>query len=83
MHIPIEQDNASPHVLDDDNKVLAAANKDGLSICIDPQPAQSPDLNALDMGFLTASSQSSRVRGHLQWKISPKRSSAHSRALCD
>ncbi|KAE8973997.1 hypothetical protein PF005_g26101 [Phytophthora fragariae] len=50
--IRIQQDNARPHVLEEDAEVLAAGRADGWNIRLKNQPAQSPDLNCLDLGYL-------------------------------
>ena len=52
--IKIQQDNASSHVLLDDAKVLAACTDSGWDIRMVNQPAKSPDLNVLDLGFFNA-----------------------------
>lgn len=54
MVIRIQQDNASPHVEANDAEVLAAGREDGWRIIIDCQPAQSPDLNVLDLGYFNS-----------------------------
>ncbi|XP_048492931.1 uncharacterized protein LOC125493521 [Beta vulgaris subsp. vulgaris] len=50
----IQQDNARPHIFPDDAKFLEAARKDGFDMHLVCQPAQSPDLNLLDLGFFKA-----------------------------
>ena len=52
--IYIQQDNARPHVLPDDPEFLAAVAKTGLDIRLIQQPACSPDLNVLDLGFFNS-----------------------------
>ncbi|XP_021757883.1 uncharacterized protein LOC110722901 [Chenopodium quinoa] len=50
----IQQDNARPHINIDDPEFLEEANKDGFDMHLICQPAQSPDLNVLDLGFFRA-----------------------------
>ncbi|KAE9015550.1 hypothetical protein PR001_g14874 [Phytophthora rubi] len=52
--IRLQQDNAKPHVLPHDPEVMALGCSDGWKILVTAQPAQSPDLNALDCGFFHA-----------------------------
>ncbi|MCL7028299.1 hypothetical protein MKW94_009849 [Papaver nudicaule] len=52
--IYIQQDNAKPHVKLDDDKFMEEAAKDGFDIRLRFQPAQSPDMNVLDLGFFRA-----------------------------
>ncbi|KAH9114805.1 hypothetical protein AeMF1_008349 [Aphanomyces euteiches] len=52
--ILVQQDNARPHVAPDDPEVLAAGQESGWSIRMMNQPAQSPDLNVLDLGFFNS-----------------------------
>ncbi|KAE9024575.1 hypothetical protein PR001_g12645 [Phytophthora rubi] len=47
----IQQDNASPHVLEKDEEIAAAGKEDGWDIRMKCQPARSPDMNVLDLGF--------------------------------
>ncbi|XP_021839791.2 uncharacterized protein [Spinacia oleracea] len=47
----IQQDNARPHIFPNDPEFLEEANKYGFDIHLICQPAQSPDLNVLDLGF--------------------------------
>ncbi|XP_039118935.1 uncharacterized protein LOC120255103 [Dioscorea cayenensis subsp. rotundata] len=61
----IQQDNARPHIDHDDDVFLQAVAQDGLDIHLMNQPANSPDLNVLDLGFLSAIQS-------LQYKESPK-----------
>ncbi|KAE9262527.1 hypothetical protein PR003_g33509 [Phytophthora rubi] len=64
-HIPIrlQQDNAKPHVHEDDAEVLAAGCSDGWMMHPLNQPAQSPDLNCLDLGYF-ASIQTLQSKTH-------------------
>lgn len=50
----IQQDNARPHISPNDPAFLAVANSDGFNIQLTYQPAQSPELNCLDLGFFNA-----------------------------
>ena len=50
----IQQDNARPHIAVDDAEFIAASNMDGFNMRLVCQPAQSPDLNVLDLGFFRA-----------------------------
>ncbi|XP_056683210.1 uncharacterized protein [Spinacia oleracea] len=61
----IQQDNAKPHISVDDAEFRAAATKNGFKIRLTCQPAQSPDLNVLDLGFF-------RAIQSLQYKAFPK-----------
>ena len=47
----IQQDNAKPHILDDDIVFREAATLDGFSFHLVQQPPNSPDMNVLDLGF--------------------------------
>jgi hypothetical protein len=49
--IMIQQDNASPHLSNDDPEVTAAMAEGGYHMELTFQPAKSPDLNALDLGM--------------------------------
>ncbi|OMP04778.1 hypothetical protein COLO4_09308 [Corchorus olitorius] len=50
----IQQDNARTHVRPNDADFLEAAKEDGFDIQLRNQPANSPDLNVLDLGFFNA-----------------------------
>ncbi|KAK9664743.1 hypothetical protein RND81_14G064800 [Saponaria officinalis] len=50
-NIIIQQDNAKPHISGNDADFVAAATSDGFNIQLKQQPAMSPDLNVLDLGF--------------------------------
>jgi hypothetical protein len=52
--IYIQQDNARPHILPDDEEFQKAVLKTGLDIKLMQQPANSPDLNVLDLGFFSS-----------------------------
>eukprot|EP00531_Pseudo-nitzschia_arenysensis_P008281 CAMPEP_0116122372 /NCGR_PEP_ID=MMETSP0329-20121206/4179_1 /TAXON_ID=697910 /ORGANISM="Pseudo-nitzschia arenysensis, Strain B593" /LENGTH=241 /DNA_ID=CAMNT_0003616215 /DNA_START=134 /DNA_END=855 /DNA_ORIENTATION=- len=52
--IYIQMDNAAPHSNKTDDLVNAACKSDGWDIRLKRQPAKSPDLNILDLGFFTA-----------------------------
>jgi hypothetical protein len=49
----IQQDNARTHILPDDLEFAEAVAATGLDIRIRNQPANSPDMNALDLGFFS------------------------------
>ncbi|KAH9095269.1 hypothetical protein Ae201684P_013385 [Aphanomyces euteiches] len=49
-----QQDNAPAHSRLDDAEILAACNSDGWNIEMRFQPAKSPDLNVLDLGFFNS-----------------------------
>ncbi|XP_074270737.1 uncharacterized protein LOC141594630 [Silene latifolia] len=51
-HIYIQQDNARPHIKNDDPEFMAAANSDGFHIELVFQPPNSPDLNSKTMDDL-------------------------------
>ena len=53
-NITVQQDNARPHMLLDDPEILAAGSVAGWNICMAQQPANSPDLNVLDLGLFNA-----------------------------
>jgi hypothetical protein len=50
----IQQDNAPSHVLVNDEEFAAAVRQTGLDIRLVNQPANSPDLNVLDLGFFNS-----------------------------
>ena len=60
----IQQDNARTHIDHDDAEFCREANKDGFNIRLICQPANSSDLNVLDLGFFNAIQS-------LQYKESP------------
>ena len=49
--IYIQQDNAKPHILNNDPIFWEAANQDAFKIHLVQQPPNSPDINVLDLGF--------------------------------
>ncbi|KAK9751009.1 hypothetical protein RND81_02G235600 [Saponaria officinalis] len=49
--ITIQQDNAKPHLSGKEKDLIEAATSDGFNIKLTQQPAMSPDLNILDLGF--------------------------------
>ncbi|KAK9750176.1 hypothetical protein RND81_02G178500 [Saponaria officinalis] len=49
--IIIQQDNAKPHINGKDKDFIEASTSDGFNIKLTQQPAMSPDLNILDLGF--------------------------------
>ncbi|XP_050920259.1 uncharacterized protein LOC127137895 [Lathyrus oleraceus] len=61
----IQQDNARTHINYDDQEFIQEATRDGFDIRLMCQPANSPDLNVLDLGFFSAIQS-------LQHKESPK-----------
>ncbi|XP_057795059.1 uncharacterized protein LOC131011288 [Salvia miltiorrhiza] len=52
--ILIQQDNARPHILNNDPEFAAAANTDGFKMTLICQPPNSPDTNVNDLGFFRA-----------------------------
>ena len=52
--IKVQQDNAKPHINPDDKEFKKAVKKIGLNLQIVQQPANSPYLNVLDLGYFTA-----------------------------
>ena len=50
----IQQDNAPSHVPVDDAEIAAVVANTGLDIRLLNQPANSPDLNCLDLGFFSS-----------------------------
>jgi hypothetical protein len=48
----IRQDNAPSHVHTNDVELTATVANIGLDICLMNQPANSPDMNCLDLGSL-------------------------------
>jgi hypothetical protein len=52
--IYIQQDNARPHIKPDHEQFRACSQEDGYDIRLFCQPANSPDLNILDLGFFNA-----------------------------
>ncbi|KAE8792238.1 transposon mariner sub-class [Hordeum vulgare] len=50
----IQQDNTKPHILPNDREFLASVESTGLDITLIQQPANSPDLNGLDLGFFSS-----------------------------
>jgi hypothetical protein len=50
----IQQDNATPHQLQDDRDIAEAGQSGGWDIRLLNQPPNSPDLNALDLGYFTS-----------------------------
>eukprot|EP00904_Undaria_pinnatifida_P006756 jgi/Undpi1/320/HiC_scaffold_1.g00316.m1 len=52
--IYVQQDNAKPHRVNDDEDLLEACSSDGLHIQLINQPPNSPDTNILDLGFFAS-----------------------------
>jgi hypothetical protein len=50
----IQQDNARTHIPVDDEQFAAAVAQTGLDIRLMNQPANSPDMNCLDLGFFAS-----------------------------
>ncbi|KAL2936298.1 Guanylate-binding protein 1 [Bienertia sinuspersici] len=50
----IVQDNAKPHISGREPEFVEEATKDGFNIRMVNQPAQSPDMNVLDLGYFRA-----------------------------
>jgi hypothetical protein len=50
----IQQDNAPTHVLVNDEQFAHAVAQTGLDIRLMNQPANSPDMNVLDLGFFNS-----------------------------
>lgn len=50
----LQHDNAKPHVSASDPEVVAALTEGGWDGSIDPQSANSPDFNVLDLGFFAS-----------------------------
>ncbi|XP_021731452.1 uncharacterized protein LOC110708858 [Chenopodium quinoa] len=53
-NVYIQWDNARPHKIPTDPEFVAAATQRGLNIQMIYQPAQSPDLNVLDLGLFNS-----------------------------
>jgi hypothetical protein len=54
QRIIVQQDNAGPHVQEDEPDFLDDATIMGLDVSLKCQPPQSPDFNVLDLGFFNA-----------------------------
>jgi chemotaxis protein histidine kinase CheA len=50
----VQQDNAKPHILPNDQEFQDAVSKIGMDIQLVQQPANSPDLNVNDLGFFNS-----------------------------
>ncbi|GJZ21937.1 hypothetical protein Tco_0558976 [Tanacetum coccineum] len=50
----LDFNNAKPHIAVNDSEFVEAASRDGFDIQLRFQPANSPDLNVLDLGFFRA-----------------------------
>ncbi|XP_074292091.1 uncharacterized protein LOC141618934 [Silene latifolia] len=53
-NIFIQQDNARPHIKNNDQAFMAVANSEGFNIQLTFQPPNSPDLNVNDLGYFRA-----------------------------
>ncbi|XP_047258867.1 uncharacterized protein LOC124891098 [Capsicum annuum] len=62
----LQQDNARPHIGNNDLEFIEAARQDGFDIRLYFQPSNSPDLNVLDLGFF-------RAIQSLQYQKAPKK----------
>ena len=49
--VKIQQDNAKPHINPGDEEFVNAAEELGLNVKLVCYPANSPDLNVLDLGY--------------------------------
>lgn len=56
-NIYIQQDNAKPHIKDNDPTFREAADKDGFKFTLIQQPPNSPDLNVNDLGWFRSIEQ--------------------------
>jgi hypothetical protein len=54
MAIKLQQDNAKPHLIHNDPEVLEKLSNMTVNVSLFDQPANSPDLNALDLGYFAA-----------------------------
>ncbi len=52
--IIVQQDNARPHVPPGNATIMEEGKRDGFDIRVKNQPANSPDLNVLDLGIFNA-----------------------------
>jgi hypothetical protein len=52
--IVLQHDNATPHAITVDHEIVDACGNHGRKIVFGTQPANSPDLNILDLGFFNA-----------------------------
>lgn len=52
--IKVQQDNAGPHVSEDNKDIMDTGLADGWTIEMACQPPRSPDLNVLDLGIFNA-----------------------------
>ncbi|CAN0383563.1 unnamed protein product, partial [Pylaiella littoralis] len=50
----LQQDNARPHLVNNDPDVVEACSSDGFDIRLTNQPPNSPDTNILDLGFFAS-----------------------------
>ncbi|CAN0269866.1 unnamed protein product [Pylaiella littoralis] len=50
----LQQDNARPHLVNNDPDLLEACSSDGFDIKLINQPPNSPDINILDLGFFAS-----------------------------
>ena len=52
--IEIQQDNARPHIRDEDPEWRAAVEASGMNVKLVQQPPNSPDMNVLDLGYFSS-----------------------------
>ncbi|KAG3078961.1 hypothetical protein PC121_g7103 [Phytophthora cactorum] len=52
--IKVQQDNAGPHVQDDNADIIEAGQEGGWDIQMVSQPPRSPDMDVLDLGFFNS-----------------------------
>ena len=53
-NIIVQQDNAKPHLAENDAELIKECQKDGWDISFRCQPPNSPDFNMLDLGFFNS-----------------------------
>ena len=61
MAVVIQHDGASAHIAENDQEFNWHAKKGVWNICLETQPAKSPDTDVLDLLFFEPSRQSSGV----------------------
>jgi hypothetical protein len=67
LAIKLQQDNAKPHMIHNDPEVLEKLSNMTVNVSLFDQPANSPDLNVLDLGYFAAiqALQQNNSRGQL------------------
>ena len=63
--VVIQQDGASAHIAENDQEFNLHAKQGVWNICLEPQPAKSPDTNVLDLSFF-------RALQAKQWSLGPE-----------